>query len=145
MSKELTVKLVETEEELQGAIEVRMRVFVQEQQIPAEEELDEADNTATHAVAIQGDKVVGTGRLILRDDGLAQIGRMAVDQHSRRRGTGGQILLFLEDQARAQGFSESILHAQEYVKIFYAQHGYQEHGETFLEANIPHIEMRKNL
>ena len=145
MSEELTVKLVETEEELQGAIEVRMRVFVQEQQIPAEEELDEADNTATHAVAIQGDKVVGTGRLILRDDGLAQIGRMAVDQHCRRRGTGGQILLFLEDQARALGFSESILHAQEYVKNFYAQHGYQEHGETFLEADIPHIEMRKNL
>jgi predicted GNAT family N-acyltransferase len=38
-----------------------------------------------------------------------------------------------------------VLHAQEYVKSFYASHGYVEHGEVFLEVNIPHIEMRKEL
>ena len=47
---EITVKLVETEAELEGAVNVRMRVFVVEQQIPPEEDMDAADATATHAI-----------------------------------------------------------------------------------------------
>ncbi len=141
----LTVKLVETEEELTGAIGVRMRVFVAEQRIPPEEELDQADATATHAIARFQGQVIGAGRLVLLEDATAQIGRMAVDQPYRRQGVGGQILDFLESEARAQGLRRCMLHAQEYVKNFYAAHGYQEHGEVFLEVDIPHVEMRKEL
>jgi len=141
----IVVKLVETEAEMEAAMGVRFRVFVAEQAVPAEEELDDADATASHAVAICQGQVVGTGRLVQQDDGDAQIGRMAVDQTWRRRGIGDQILRFLEEEARAQGLRRCVLHAQEYVKGFYAAHGYQEHGETFLEVNIPHIEMRKEL
>ena len=143
MLQDLVVKLAETEEERQGAIAVRMRVFVDEQQIPAEEELDEADATAVHAVAVHEGKVVGTGRLIDLGGGAGQIGRMAVDQEFRRNGTGGRILRFLEEQGKARGMTGFILHAQEYVKSFYAQHGYAEHGDVFLEVDIPHVEMRK--
>jgi predicted GNAT family N-acyltransferase len=139
------VKLVESEWELQGAIGVRMRVFVAEQSIPPEEELDEADATATHAVALYQGRVVGTGRLVHRDNATAQIGRMAIEQPFRRRGIGGQILEYLEKEARTQGRRYCILHAQEYVKNFYAAHGYKEHGDVFLEVSIPHIEMRKEL
>jgi predicted GNAT family N-acyltransferase len=141
----VTVKLAENEEELEGAIAVRMRVFVAGQSIPPEEELDEADATATHAVALYQGQVVGTGRLVRRDDTTAQIGRMAVDQPFRRRGIGGRILERLEEEARNQGMSHCVLHAQQYVKIFYAAYGYEEHGDVFLEVNIPHIEMRKDL
>jgi predicted GNAT family N-acyltransferase len=141
----LIVKLVENEDELAGAVSVRMRVFVVEQQIPAEEELDDADATATHAIALHQGQVVGTGRLIYREDSTAQIGRMAVDQPFRRQGIGGRILDFLEEEARSQGIHRCILHAQEYVKNFYAAHGYQEHGEIFLEVDIPHVEMHKDL
>ena len=141
----IVVKLVETEAEMEAAMGVRFRVFVAEQAVPAEEELDDADATASHAVAICQGQVVGTGRLVQQDDGDAQIGRMAVDQTWRRRGIGDQILRFLEEEARAQGMRRCVLHAQEYVKGFYAAHGYQEQGETFLEVNIPHIEMRKEL
>ena len=141
----LIVKLVENEDELAGAVLVRMRVFVVEQQIPAEEELDDADATATHAVAIYRGQIVGTGRLIYGEDSTARIGRMAVDQPFRRRGVGGLILQFLEEEARSRGVSHCLLHAQEYVKSFYAAHGYQEHGDVFLEANIRHVEMHKGL
>ena len=141
----LIVKLVENEDELAGAVSVRMRVFVVEQQIPAEEELDDADATATHAVAIHHGQVVGTGRLIYREDSTAQIGRMAVDQPFRHQGVGGLILQCLEEEARSQGVSQCVLHAQEYVKSFYGAHGYQERGEVFLEANIRHVEMHKVL
>ncbi len=142
---EVLVKRVETEAEMEAAIEVRFRVFVSEQNVPPEEELDEADATATHAIALSRDQTVGTGRLLRGDDTTAVIGRMAVDIEWRRRGVGGQILLFLEEEARAQGYRQSVLHAQEYVKSFYASHGYTEHGDVFLEVNIPHIEMRKRL
>ena len=141
----LVVKLVGSEAEFEAAIAVRFRVFVDEQSIPPEEELDEADATATHAIAVSHGKVVGTGRLVWRDDGSALIGRMAVDVQWRRKGVGGEILKFLEDFARKQGLTRAVLHAQEYVKSFYAAHGYQQHGDTFLEVDIPHVEMWKEL
>ena len=142
---EITVKFVETEAELEGAVNVRMRVFVVEQQIPPEEEMDDADATATHAIAMHRGQIIGTGRLLYLDDGGAQIGRMAVDRQFRRQGVGGRILAFLEEEARAQGVRSCLLHAQEYVKAFYADAGYVEHGDLFLEADILHIEMRKEL
>ncbi|PKB68496.1 MAG: hypothetical protein BZY81_01860 [SAR202 cluster bacterium Io17-Chloro-G4] len=145
MADNLNIKQVESEEDMEAAIAVRFRVFVDEQSIPPEEELDEADATATHAIAVSDGSVVGTGRLVWADDGSAHIGRMAVDAPWRRKGVGGEILTFLEDFARKQGLTHSVLHAQEYVKSFYAAHGYQQHGDTFLEVDIPHVEMRKEL
>ena len=147
----LTIKLVETEEEMEGAIGVRFRVFVTEQQVPIEEELDEIDASATHVIAIvkdQGDqgkgRVIATGRVFYRDeDSAARIGRMAVDLEWRRKGIGGRLLAFLEEEASSQGVNTYVLNAQEYVKDFYAAHGYIERGETFLEADIVHILMRK--
>ena len=144
-SSDIIVKLVETETELEAAIDIRFRVFVAEQHVPPEEELDEEDAGATHVIALQHGSTVGTGRLLARDPAIAVIGRMAVDQSWRRRGVGGLILDFLEEEARAQGLRRSVLHAREYVKSFYAAHGYLEHGEPFDEVNIPHIEMRKEL
>lgn len=139
----ITIALVETEAELEAAIAVRFRVFVDEQQIPAEIEIDADDARCLHALARDGGQAVGTGRLLLYDDGLARIGRMAVDREWRRNGVGGRILQRLEEAARAQGATEFVLHAQEYVKAFYAAHGYTEHGLPFTEAGLPHIEMRK--
>lgn len=142
--EELTIKLVETEAELEAAIGVRFRVFVAEQQVPAEEELDEFDATATHAIAIHNGQVVATGRVVYgNEDSAARIGRMAVDVQWRRQGIGGRILKFLEDEAAAQGVNTYILNAQEYVKDFYAAHGYVERGQPFVEVDIPHVLMRK--
>ena len=145
MDDEVTIKLVENEEDLAGAIAVRFRVFVEEQSIPPEEELDQADATSSHAIALIEDTVVGTGRLLRQNASTGQIGRMAVDRDWRRRGVGGQILTYLEDVARSRGMTLAVLHAQEYVQAFYASHGYQQHGEVFLEVDIPHVEMWKDL
>ncbi len=141
----VVVKLVESEPELDSAMQVRFRVFVSEQGVPPEEELDEADAAAIHAIALVGGQVVATARLLLQDGADARIGRMAVDLDWRRLGIGAQILAFLEETAMAGGAQRVILHAQEYVKAFYAAHGYLERGATFLEANIPHVEMRKEM
>ena len=142
--EEPTVKLVETEEEMEGALSVRFRVFVAEQNVPMDEELDEFDSSATPAIVLSQGEVVATGRVVYgNEDSAARIGRRAVDMEWRRKGIGGRLLTFLEEEAATQGVSTYILNAQEYVKDFYASHGYVERGETFLEANIVHILMRK--
>ena len=144
----ITVKLVETPAELEGAFAVRIRVFVGEQGISADAELDEADTAAdtVHAVALQDGVIIATGRLLPDVGGKGpHIGRMAVERDRRRDGIGGRVLAFLEDQGRTLGFRQITLHAQEYVKSFYAQHGYREVGEMFLEEGIPHREMVKDL
>ncbi len=142
--EDLTIKLVDTETEMEGALGVRFRVFVSEQQVPMEEELDEIDASATHAIAIHNGQVIATGRVFYRDeDSAARIGRMAVDSDWRRHGIGGRLLKFLEQEATKQGVTTYVLNAQVYVKDFYAANGYEERGEEFLEADIVHILMRK--
>ena len=145
---DVIVKLVETPAELEGAVAVRMRVFVGEQGIPAAVEVDEADSApdTVHAVALHGGQVIATGRLLPDVDGKGpHVGRMAVEPQWRRSGVGGRVLAFLEEQGRALGFRQITLHAQEYVKSFYAGHGYEEVGDMFLEVDIPHREMVKRL
>ena len=145
---DVVVKIVESAAELEGAVTVRMRVFVAEQGIPADVEVDEADSApdTVHAVALHRGAVIATGRLLPDVDGKGpHIGRMAVQQEWRRGGVGGRVLAFLEQHARELGLSQITLHAQEYVKSFYAGHGYEEVGEMFLEEGIPHREMVKRL
>lgn len=145
---DITVKLIETPAELEGAFSLRIRVFVGEQGVPADIELDEADTDpgTVHAVAVHNGTIIGTGRLLPDVDGKGpHIGRMAVERDRRRDGIGGLVLNFLEDQGRIRGFRQITLHAQEYVKSFYAGHGYREVGDIFEEAGIPHREMVKEL
>ena len=141
----VSIKLVETPADMEAAIAVRFRVFVDEQGVSPEEERDHADATALHVLAVLDGTTVGTGRLLGLPSGEAHIGRMAVDQPHRRTGVGSLILGRLEQEARRLGLSSSILHAQTYVKAFYAAHGYREEGEVFIEAGIEHILMRKIL
>ena len=141
----LVVKKLESSEEIEAVRLLRMRVFVDEQGVPPEVEMDEFDDVAIHAIAYKFGLVVGTGRLILDTDTDARIGRMAVNADLRRTGVGAAVLAFLENEARSHGIKLIKLHAQNYVKHFYAKYGYRERGNTFFEAGILHIEMTRNI
>ena len=121
---------------------IRYTVFVEEQKVPVEVEMDGLDPECAHAVAesLSGE-AIGTGRLL--PDG--RIGRMAVLAGWRRKGVGAAILEALMDEARRRGFRETYLHAQAHAKKFYLRHGYAPHGEEYLEAGIAHLEMRAKL
>lgn len=135
---------VGTWQDLQAhASAVRTEVFVQEQGIAAEEEWDDADATAVHAVVHNGFGLpLGTARLLQPEAGVAQIGRMAVTRLLRGSGLGQQLLQALVQQARARGDHEVRLHAQRSAQGFYARQGFANHGEPFDEVGIAHIEMR---
>ena len=127
-----------------AAFALRVEVFVVEQQVPAELELDEFDDTATHLAALHDDQVVGTARIIA-DGGTCKIGRLAVRAAARRGGLGSRLMARAEAIAAGEGAREIVLHAQVSVAGFYRKLGYREEGEVFDEAGIPHIGMRKRL
>jgi predicted GNAT family N-acyltransferase len=129
---------------MRDAFELRYEVFVDEQGVPRELEVDEFDPCATHLVAIRDDRVVGTLRMLV-DGGAAKIGRVAVRAALRRTGIGGRLMDRAAAIAVDRGFAEIILHAQVAVASFYRRLGYVEEGDRFDEAGIPHIAMRKKI
>jgi predicted GNAT family N-acyltransferase len=123
------------------AAPIRFAVFVEEQRVPPEIELDDMDERCLHAVAFHEDLPVGTARLL--PDG--HVGRMAVLKEWRGRGIGGRMLSTLIERARARGDREVILSAQVHAVAFYRAHGFVEEGAEYLEAGIRHQSMRKTL
>ena len=127
------------EQQRQAAAALRQQVFVVEQGVPPELELDEMDAQSLHAVAYQDGVPVATGRLL--PDG--HIGRMAVRQDARGAGTGSLVLCALMDEARRRGDRDVVLHAQLSAQDFYARHGFEPEGGVFMDAGIEHISMRR--
>ena len=104
------------------ASSVRYDVFVVEQKVPPEVEMDDDDAVSVHAVAYAADGTpLGTGRLL--PDG--HIGRMAVHKRARGLGVGGQLLDALIGQGHGDGHRMLVLHAQTHAKGFYEAHGFQ--------------------
>ncbi|MBX3715316.1 MAG: GNAT family N-acetyltransferase [Burkholderiales bacterium] len=133
------VRLVDWREASGTLSAIRTTVFVGEQGVPPEIEIDGRDPGCAHVVAeSDSGEAVGTGRLM--PDG--RIGRMAVLAAWRGRGVGAAMLEALVAEARRRGFRETYLHAQAHAKDFYARHGFVVEGEEYLEAGIPHVLMR---
>lgn len=119
---------------------VRETVFVDEQNVPLDEEWDEVDPLCEHVLALDLERrPIGTGRLTPQ----RKIGRMAVMKDWRGRGVGEALLLALMERARARGWDEVSLHAQLSAQGFYARAGFVPEGEHFWEAGIEHVTMRR--
>lgn len=138
--------LAATPDDWPAIVALRTRVFVDEQGVPPEIEQDDADATAVHGVARDAaGAVVATGRLILRGDGTATIGRMATERAARGRGHGAAVLAELHHQAALRGVTAVELHAQVAARAFYERAGYTAVGEEYEEAGIRHVTMRRPL
>ncbi len=120
---------------------IRQKVFIEEQGVPQEMELDEFDPVASHALAFQGAQCIGTGRLIETTQNAGQIGRMAVLAGFRGNGTGKAILMALIELARSQKMSSISLHSQVSAIPFYEKFGFIAQGSVYEEAGIPHRNM----
>ncbi len=141
----LIYKLVSSDDELEGAFAVRRQVFVEEQGIPEDVELDEHDREALHMVAKDGDRVIGTARVLFLSAGLAKIERMAVLKPFRRSGIGRRIISFLSEELKNRQIKQVVLHAQYPVVAFYKACGFEEVGSPFWEVGIKHVKMQKEL
>ncbi len=139
---EVTVRLGPWDALRADAERIRFEVFVTEQKVPAEIELDHWDPQCVHALALDATgAAIGTGRLL--PDG--HIGRMAVHNTARGLGVGRTLLRALMDEARRRGHQEVVLSAQTHAVPFYEREGFRTEGEIYDDAGIPHIDMRCRL
>ena len=141
----LSYKLVTSDRELKAAFEVRLQVFVEEQGISEELELDDLDREALHMVVKDGERVIGTARVLFLTANQAKIERMAILKSFRRRGIGRGIMSFLNEELRNKQVEQVVLHAQYAVVAFYKSCGFEESGLPFQEAGIKHIKMERQL
>ena len=137
----LTIELMTWRHARAEASRIRLAVFVEEQGVPPDLEMDEFDSQSLHALAVYDGETVGTARL-LPD---AHVGRMAVLKAWRGRGIGGRLLEVLVDAARARGERQVMLSAQVHALPFYSAHGFQVEGPVYQEAGIPHQAMTRAL
>ena len=136
----LKIKRVSSQLELVQVFTIRIRVFVREQRVPAEIELDTDDQRAIHFLAINSGRAVGTARVVMRH-GDAKIGRMAVLKSYRRKGIGAALLKRTILAAKRLHARRIYLHAQVAVTGFYERMGFRAVGSVFDEAGITHQKM----
>ena len=124
------------------AMRIRTQVFVVEQRVPAEIELDDWDSQAWHLVAYDAHNPVGTLRLFVDETGQWCVGRMAIQKDYRGLGYGRLLLSQALVRAKELVVPSLLLHAQVQAQGFYQKLGFMGFGEVFEEAGIPHQLMR---
>lgn len=142
----ITVKIVADEKEREDAFTVRRKVFVDEQGVPLHLELDEYDQDATHFVIYdETNQPIGAGRMRELQRGIGKIERICVLREHRGKHLGNLIMKTLERHAREHGMKKILLNAQSYAVPFYEKLGYVITSPEFMDADIPHRAMEKDL
>lgn len=141
----ISVEQVRNDEQYQQALAIRTAVFIQEQQVPAELEVDEYEQVATHVVAYdEAGTPVATGRILPYGDGIGKMQRIAVSKIARTGGYGRAVMNKLEEIGRELGYTQFMLEAQTHAEGFYEKLGYRTVStEPFLDAGIWHVRMVK--
>lgn len=137
-----TLRFVRTDEERRAALDIRITVFVREQGIPEELEVDEHDDVALHLLAFDGSVPIATGRLCTNGD-TGQISRIAVLPSRRGRGVGSSLVHRLEEEGRARGIVRFELTPHKHLESFYNALGYTTTGDAGRIAGHPLIRMYK--
>jgi predicted GNAT family N-acyltransferase len=139
------VKVVNNEQELADAFEVRKTVFIHEQNVPEEEEIDQFESDSIHFVLYDDSgKAAGAGRFRVLD-GIGKVERICVLKENRKTGAGVAVMNKIEEYAKSKGISTLKLNAQTHAIPFYSQLGYETVSEEFMDAGIPHKTMKKSI
>lgn len=125
-----------------AVIAIRQTVFVEEQQVPVEIEIDGLDPDCRHLLAFDDTgEPVGTARMT----GSGHIGRIAVLAEWRGRGVGARLVDAMIEIARQAGLDTVDLDSQVQAVGFYRKLGFALRGDEFMEAGIPHRNMYRSL
>ena len=127
------------------AKKLRYEVFCGEQRVPYENEIDDMEDKSWHVVAYLGGEAVGVGRVFRYKDSAYKIGRVAVEKEHRGKHIGAAVMGALEEKVAQEGGDTALLSAQIQASGFYRKLGYIPFGEEYLEENIPHVMMGKEL
>lgn len=140
----MKVKIVETKQQLEDAYAVRMKVFVEEQGVPKEIEIDQYEEEATHFIVYDQATPIGAGRY-RRIDEIGKVERICILPDYRKTGIGKKLMEKIEAVMKQQGVKKAMLNAQTHAEVFYERIGYKTVSELFYEADMPHVTMEKVL
>ena len=142
------IKILKNKEELELGFALRIKVFVKEQNVPIELELDEKDysENTVHIGYFNDDKLIGVARLIDMDKDVIHIGRVVIDKEYRGKGIGRKLIVGCESTAKNILKRKIVieLSAQIQAEKFYESLGYNRvNDKIYLDAGIEHVDMRK--
>jgi predicted GNAT family N-acyltransferase len=138
--KNLQIKKVHDKKNLRKTITIRKKVFIKEQKVPLDIEIDGFDLEAEHFIAYFDDKPIGCARIRTKDH-HAKLERIAIIKEYRGKGYGAELTKFLIDYCKQMNIKEIYLHSQIYVSDFYKKLGFKAKRSHFFEAGIEHVEM----
>jgi len=142
----MNIIVVDTKKQMEDAYFIRKKVFIEEQNVPREIEIDEYEDVSTHFVVYDGTMPIATARFRpYHDQDTAKFERFAVLKEYRGQGVGRIIMGTVEREAAKNGFTIFLLNAQRHAEGFYDQFGYQTISEPFDEAGIEHVTMEKKI
>lgn len=137
--------IIEETTDLGACHALRRRVFIEEQNVPEADEMDDLDATAIHILAHEDGQPLGTARLILKGD-TGKIGRVAVLAQARGRGLGAALMRAALEALRARpGIRRAALSSQTHAIGFYEKLGFAAYGPVYDDAGIPHRDMSREL
>lgn len=131
----------------QDALNIRKKVFIEEQHVPELIEIDGKDAICYHLVGYLDNNPVATARVKNGEDQhLLKLQRVAIIKEHRHQGIGRLLMDEIEHWGRIKGYKEIRLAAQDAVIPFYQSLNYSVlDPDGFIEANIPHHNMVKFL
>lgn len=127
------------------ALKVRKEVFIEEQKVPVELEIDEFEQSSIHFVLYDELVPIAAGRLRPLDQTSAKVERICVKKVYRGTGIGKLIMEKIEAIAKEKGLTDLKLNAQTHAEKFYENLGYQTYSDIFMDAGIPHVSMKKSI
>ena len=142
------IKILKSKEELNLAFALRIEVFVKEQKVPIELELDDKDHSdnTVHIGYFHEDNLIGVARLIDMDKDVIHIGRVVIDKEYRGQGIGRELIIGCENIAQHILKRKIVieLSAQIQAEKFYESLGYNRvNDKIYLDAGIEYVDMRK--
>jgi len=140
-----SIRIAEKQEKIAACMDLRWAVFVQEQGVPEEEEIDGEDDMCSHVLAQVGDRPVGAARFKFVN-GYVKIQRVCVPKSERGKNIGADIIRFIVRHVQQASEATSVrLGAQVHALDFYRKLGFQEFGGEYMDAGIPHMDMQLDL
>lgn len=131
--------------DLETCLLLRRKVFIDEQNVPEDEEVDKHDATAIHLLAFQDDTPVGTARIVL-NEAVGKIGRVCVLRDYRGTGLGANLINAAIEQLRdLPDVTTARLGAQTHAMGFYQRLGFAAFGAEYIDAGIAHFDMERPL
>lgn len=129
----------------QAALRIRHEVFVDEQDVPLDLEIDDLEDQTQHIVLFQNENPIAVARIYALDDGVYKVQRVATLKKYRGQGYGAALMKEIELKIIELGGTKITLGGQNTALPFYEKLGYTIEGDEFMDAGIPHHTMIKNI